>query len=95
MTKALANPGPNPNPNPHPHPHPNPNPNPNPHPNPNQVDAAFWQAHWQAVCTPAAVCTNELSHRLPRSEGQEDFFYLSELRLYVLHALGVINWVWY
>ena len=29
------------------------------------------------------------------SEEQMDFFYVSELRLYVLHALGLINWVWY
>jgi len=29
------------------------------------------------------------------TERHEDFFFLSELRLHVLHALGVINWVWY
>ena len=29
------------------------------------------------------------------SEDPEDFFFRSELRLYVLHALGAVNWVWY
>ena len=31
----------------------------------------------------------------PASENPNDFFFQSELRLYVLHALGWINWVWY
>lgn len=29
------------------------------------------------------------------SEEQDDFFYRSELRLAVMHVLGLINWVWY
>ena len=33
--------------------------------------------------------------RLPPSEQQGDFFFLAELRLPILHALGIVNWVWY
>ena len=31
----------------------------------------------------------------PQSERPDDFFFLSELRVAVLAALGVINWIWY
>ena len=31
----------------------------------------------------------------PESENPDDFFWKSELRVYVLHALGYVNWVWY
>ena len=54
-----------------------------------------------ALCQPQEDCKARSSHlvddagRALLSEGPEDFFYRSELRLAVLHAFGMINWVWY
>ena len=50
---------PNPNPNPNPNFNPNPDPNPDPNPNPNQLVLAFYQS--------AAVRTNTVACRCPRS----------------------------
>ena len=67
------------------------------------LDAAFFRTHSHRVCRPTDECSSTyaaLGARLGEkplgaSERHDDFFFLSELRLYVLHAMGVINWVWY
>ena len=59
---------------------------------PNDVD--FFKRSSALVCRPQGLCTAK-DRRLPASEVPLDFFLLSELRLYVLHAMGLINWVWY
>ena len=50
------------------------------------------------ICSddPRTQCdSNDQARSLPPSEGHNDFFFLSELRFYVLHAFALINWVWY
>ena len=55
------------------------------------------------ICQLDRLCDDHVRHedalrmtqRLPASEGHTDFFFLSELRMYVLHAFGLVNWVWY
>jgi len=68
------------------------------------ADAHFFRKRWRSVCRPAEVCSDRYAPLgKPKMDGtpagaterHEDFFFLSELRLHVLHALGVINWVWY
>ena len=53
----------------------------------------------RGACRPDESChlrrTRNYTGHLLTSDTQMDFFYLSELRLYVLHALRQINWVWY
>ena len=56
----------------------------------------------RAICQPERSCYLRThrnmtpgSFNAPTSDGHFDFFYLSELRMYVLHASGRINWVWY
>ena len=59
-------------------------------------DLAFFRAFGRVVCRPSDTCSNTYSARMPyRSEQHDDFFYLAELRLHVLDALGYIRWVWY
>ena len=52
-----------------------------------------------SLCRPHMPCDAPLSPGVEKyvhqSERAHDFFFLSEVRLYVLHALGHINWVWY
>lgn len=61
------------------------------------------------VCRPTSECDainrthapsasgalRRMTTPLYASEVPEDFYFLSELRLHILHALGVFNWVWY
>ena len=62
----------------------------------NKRDLAFFHAYGHMLCRPHAVCSNSYAVRMPyRSEHHDDFFYLSELRLHVLDALGWIRWVWF
>ena len=53
----------------------------------------------RAVCMPSKRCEFVgPGKQLPPgllSEHADFFFFLSELRLAVLHAIGLINWVWY
>lgn len=56
-------------------------------------DARFFRRFSKSVCRPHDVCGT--GRGLPQSENPDDFFFRSELRLYVLHALGLIRWVWY
>ena len=59
-------------------------------------DLSFLHAFGRIVCRPKSECSNAYATRMPyRTEYHDDFFYLSELRLHVLHAVGLINWVWY
>merc|ERR1711967_2508 len=51
------------------------------------------------ACTPNKFCIQRY-HGLHKrkyglSNAPDDFFYMSELRLHVLHALGLIDWNWY
>ena len=53
----------------------------------------------RAVCMPSKRCesvgpSKQLAPGL-LSERADDFFFLSELRLAVMHTIGFINWVWY
>ena len=67
------------------------------------MDGAIPQSYrrWgDTLCQPERLCKSHLSvHErrvgIPETESTHDFFFLSELRLYVLEALGLINWVWY
>ena len=55
------------------------------------------------VCQPSERCDARVTRakgngsqpRIPLSEQHDDFFFLSELRLPVLHVLGLLNWIWY
>ena len=60
------------------------------------------------VCRPRSLCHDDRKGRTKSaktlstvvqgvllSDRHIDFFLLAELRLYVLHALGLINWIWY
>jgi len=61
------------------------------------------------VCHPMSDCYSINTTHAPSASGQiekldmplfssevpHDFYFLSELRPHVLHALGIINWVWY
>jgi len=58
-------------------------------------DARFFAKFWQHVCRPQAPCDATRVRHLPESETGDDFFIRSELRLYVLHSMGLINWIWY
>jgi hypothetical protein len=58
-------------------------------------DALFFAKTWRQVCRPQAACSSRPREKVPASETSSDFFLLSEIRLYVLHAMGLINWVWY
>lgn len=56
---------------------------------------------YRALCRPEQSCRDAL-HTVDgkrmfgrTSEGQVDFFFTSELRLPVLHALGYLSWVWH
>ena len=63
--------------------------------------------HLEALCRPKETCDRSKTTKTEawssasdagavlKSEDQEDFFFRSELRLHVLHAIGLINWVWY
>lgn len=46
------------------------------------------------LCQPSDRCKGH-QKGLPPSESLDDFFFLSELRLPILHVLRLINWVWY
>jgi hypothetical protein len=67
-----------------------------------------WNASASRVlCRPRTDCRERVDLRGPPrqdvgsvgvmllSEEPNDFFYLSELRLTVMHVLGLANWVWY
>ena len=68
-----------------------------------------WNANAsRKLCRPRTNCSAPVNLRGPPgkagmwrlgvplfSEELDDFFYLSELRLAVMHVLGLINWVWY
>ena len=65
-----------------------------------KVEDLSRKAHFPSpFCTPNQICTalppTDMNGKRRESEAQTDFFFLAELRLYVLHALGHINWVWY
>ena len=55
------------------------------------------------MCRPTRPCENVRGKPYPTSsdwhgpasEEPDDFFLRSELRVYVLHALGLVNWIWY
>ena len=53
----------------------------------------------ESLCTPQTLCAPQRAESsmlaLRQSEVPTEFFFLADLRLYVLHALGHINWVWY
>ena len=62
-------------------------------------DMRFFKRFSHQVCRVDGICAAPggaaARRKLPSSEAPDDFFFLSELRLYVLHAMGIINWVWY
>eukprot|EP00966_Prymnesium_polylepis_P279087 6447474-Prymnesium_polylepis.1 len=48
----------------------------------------------QFLCAPRKLCTpGEPVHGARQSEVATDFFFLADLRMYVLHALGYLNFV--
>lgn len=55
----------------------------------------FYAAMSSDICRPNVSCSARQRADLPLSERQDDFFFLSELRNPILHAIGAINWVWY
>ena len=61
-------------------------------PNTTQADRQFFQEFSHDVCRPRKHCTASQSSSIPRSENQVDFFVKSELKLHLLHALGILRW---
>ena len=62
-------------------------------------ERAWHERNGRQACTPHAECPASYEGLHPRRYGLSnaplDFFYLAELRLHILHALGFIDWVWF
>ena len=48
----------------------------------------------KGLCTPREACST-MGGAGTSTDSPNDFFFLSELRNYVLHVMGFVNWVWY
>jgi len=55
----------------------------------------FFSRFQSSLCRPNRPCQSPQAKLLPASEKHDDFFYLSELRFPLYHALGLINWIWW
>ena len=55
----------------------------------------FFSRFQSSLCRPSSPCQSPQAKALPASENHGDFFYLSELRFPLYHALGLINWIWW
>lgn len=58
---------------------------------------SFFSRFQSSLCRPSRACQapQAKAKLLPKSEIQGDFFYLSELRFPLYHALGLVNWIWW
>jgi hypothetical protein len=55
-------------------------------------DHEFFHALSSQVCRPDIYCNTSQTTNVPVSENQEDFFIKSEIKLHLLHALGMVTW---
>ena len=60
----------------------------------NGTSPSEWQVS-RRFCQPKKACDAFNLTNAAASEAPIDFYFLSELRLAVLHVLGLISWKWY
>ena len=67
------------------------------------TEARFWQKWGASLCRPTEECAGRAAPgskapylwKLWPSEQPDDFFFRSELRIAIMHAMGILSWVWY